>query len=153
MTRGSGNDLLKETWAGGQALMPSLGGSFARWCYRSLGGIRPDSDAPGFKRSIIKPTVVENLAWVKCSHDSAYGHIVSNWKREGNALTMDITIPANTTATVHVPTRDLTAVTESGQPVAKAEGVKYLRLERGTAVYAVVSGTYRFKSWLPETVK
>jgi alpha-L-rhamnosidase len=153
MTQGSGNDLLKETWAGGQALMPSLGGSFARWCYRSLGGIRPDPGEPGFKRCLIKPAVVGNLVWVKCSHDSAYGHIVSNWKREGNALTMDVTIPANTTAIVHVPTRDITAVTESGQPAAKAEGVKYLRLEQGAGVYSVVSGTYRFKSWLPETVK
>jgi len=28
---------------------------------------------------------------------------VSNWNRDGAKLTMEITIPINTTATVHVP--------------------------------------------------
>lgn len=146
MTRGSHNDLLKETWAGGQALMPSLGGSVARWCYRGLGGIRPDESGPGFKKSIIKPAVVSGLEWVECHHDSPYGRIVSHWKREGAKLTMEVTIPANTTATVYVPAKDAAGVTESGKPAGQAEGVKFLRMENGAAVYAVGSGCYRFCS-------
>jgi alpha-L-rhamnosidase len=54
-------------------------------------------------RIIIKPAIVGDVAWVKCSHESPYGRIVSNWKRNGKSLTMDVTIPANTTATVFVP--------------------------------------------------
>ena len=146
MTRGSGNDLLKECWNGGQALMPSLGGSVARWCYRGLAGIRPDESAPGFKKIIIKPSVVTGLTWVQAHHDSPYGRIVSNWKREGAKLTMDVTIPVNTTATVFVPAKDAAGVTESGKPVAQAEGVKFLRMENGAAVYEVESGCYRFCS-------
>jgi len=49
MTAGSDNDLMKECWSGGQALMPSLGGNLAAWHYQSLGGIRPDPTGPGFK--------------------------------------------------------------------------------------------------------
>ena len=37
---------------------------------------------------------------MKAHFDSPYGRIVSNWKVEGNRLTMDVTIPANTTATI-----------------------------------------------------
>jgi len=37
-------------------------------------------------------------------------------------------------------------VTESGKPAAKAEGVKFLRMENVAAVYEVGSGTYRFQS-------
>ena len=44
-------------------------------------------------------------------------------------------------------------VTESGKPAAKAEGVKFLRMENHAAVYAVGSGTYRFQSTPPKTVK
>jgi alpha-L-rhamnosidase len=145
MTLGSNNDLLKETWAGGQALMPSLGGSVARWCYRSLGGIRPDPAAPGFKKIIIKPTIVRALTWVECHHDSPYGRIVSNWKREGDTVSMEVTIPPNTTATVFVPAQDAAGVTESGKPADKAKGVKFLRMENSAAVYAVGSGSYQFK--------
>jgi len=94
---------------------------------------------------------------------------VSNWKRESapstdstssrqvrlraGKLTMDVTIPVNTTATVYVPAKDATGVTESGKPAAKAEGVIFLRMENSAAVYAVGSGTYRFQSTLSETIK
>lgn len=40
---------------------------------------------------------------VKAHHDSLYGRIVSYWKRERRQLIMDVTIPANATATVFVP--------------------------------------------------
>jgi alpha-L-rhamnosidase len=102
---------------------------------------------------------VDSVTWVKCHHDSPYGRIVSNWKREGQTLTMDITIPPNTTATVYVPVsskpgeagpaRAATGVTESGKPADKATGAKFLRMEAKAAVYAVGSGTYQFQSSLP----
>jgi alpha-L-rhamnosidase len=72
---------------------------------------------------------------------------------DGSKLMLDVTIPANTTATVFVPAKDASAVTESGKPVTKAEGVKFLRMENGAAVYAVGSGTYRFESALPEAAE
>jgi alpha-L-rhamnosidase len=153
MTLGSGNDLLKETWAGGMALMPSLGGSFARWCHRALGGIKPDPDGPGFRKIIIRPTLVSSLDWVQCHHDSPYGRIVSNWRKQGAKLNMEVTIPANTAAVIYVPAKDAAGVTESGTSAAKAEGVKFLRTENNTAVYAVGSGAYRFESVFPEIIK
>ena len=72
-----------------------------------------------------------------------------NWKREGAKLRLEVTIPANTTATVYVPTKDAAGVTESGMPAAKAEGVKFLRMQDNAVVHAVGSGTYRFQSTLP----
>jgi alpha-L-rhamnosidase len=153
MTRGSGSDVMKETWAGGAALMPSLGGNIAAWNMESLAGIRPDPAGPGFKHIIIKPAMVGDLTWVKSHHDSPYGRIVSNWKREGDKVSMDVTIPPNTTATVYVPAKDAAGITESNKPAVEADGVKFLRMENGTAVYAVGSGIYRFRSSLTETVK
>ena len=153
MTLGSGNDLMKETWAGSAAIMPSLGGNYARWCYRGVAGIRPDPLAPGFRKIIMKPAIVGNLTWVNAHHDCPYGRIVSNWKRESDKLEMEVAIPANTTATVYVPAKEAAGVTESGKPTEKAEGVRFLRMERGAALYEVGSGRYRFKSALPETIK
>jgi alpha-L-rhamnosidase len=66
---------------------------------------------------------------------------------------MDVTIPPNTTATIFVPAKDAASVTESGKPVGEAVGVKFLRMENNVAVYVVGSGSYRFRSILPETVQ
>jgi alpha-L-rhamnosidase len=76
-------------------------GNLDAWFYQTPAGIRPA--APGFKKILVKPAVVGNLTWVKAHFDSPYGQIVSDWKIEGSKLTMDVTIPVNTTATVVVP--------------------------------------------------
>ena len=66
---------------------------------------------------------------------------------------MEVTIPPNTTATVHVPAKDAGGVTESAKPAAESNGVKFLRMENNAAVYAVGSGAYRFQSTLSEDDK
>lgn len=126
-------------------------GSCGEWMFSSLAGI--DTDGPGFKKLLIRPTPGEGITWVKASYDSIHGRIVSNWKREGDKLTMEVTIPANTTATVYVTARDAASVTESGKPARQATGVTFLRTDNNAAVYAVDSGTYRFQSALPEAAK
>ena len=65
------------------------------------------------------------------------------------------TIPPNTTAMVYVPvaSKNGDGVTESGKLASKADGVKFLRVENGAAVYEVEPGSYQFQSVLPPTVK
>lgn len=137
-----------EQWNGYWSQIHSCFTSPGGWFYQGLAGIRPDETGPGFKKIIIKPAVVGDLTWVQCGYDSIRGRIVSHWKCEGDQLTMDVTIPVNTTATVHVPTRDQAGITESGQPAAKSNGVKFLRMENGAAIFEVGAGTYRFGSAL-----
>jgi len=106
--------------------------------FRSLGGIR--SDEPGFKSFIIAP-YTKTLDWVKCEHMSPYGKIVSNWSKQDGKLTMCITVPANTTATVYVPGKN---ISEGGLPAAEAQGVTFLRRDNGKSLYKVRSGDYEF---------
>ncbi|MDP2982997.1 MAG: alpha-L-rhamnosidase C-terminal domain-containing protein [Candidatus Latescibacter sp.] len=61
-------------------------------------------------------------------------------------FTLEITIPANTTASVYVPADEGAAVTEGGQPAEKAPGVTFVKYEGEYAVYTVGSGIYRFVS-------
>ena len=117
-----------------------LVGDFIIWLYEKLAGIQCDPSTVGFKKILIKPMSIGDLMWVQAHYDSPSGCIVSNWKRERNTLTMEVAIPANTTATVYVPTKDFASVTESGKPAAQAESIKFLRMENHTAVYAIGSG-------------
>lgn len=68
--------------------------------------------------------------------------LAARWKHS----MMEVEVPPNTTATVHVPATSAAAATESGKAVAGARGVCYLRMESGAAVYEVGSGRYVFES-------
>jgi alpha-L-rhamnosidase len=123
-----------------------LVGDLVTWFYECLAGIMPDPVRPGFKHIIMKPRPVGDLKFLKATHRSPYGLIVSHWKRVGDTFDWQVSITPNTTATVHVPAKDAIGVTESGQPADQAEGVKFLKMENGGAVYEVGAGTYRFRS-------
>jgi alpha-L-rhamnosidase len=113
-----------------------FGACVAGWMYRCLAGIRLESA----HQIVIQPAILTKLTWVKAHYDSVYGRIASHWSRDGDQLTMTVTIPANTTATVHVPAKDAAAVT--------ARDATFLRMERDAALFAVESGTYKFTSKL-----
>ncbi len=145
----NGATTLWEHWQGSDNTFSQnhpMFGSVSQWFYQWLGGIQPAPSAVGFDQIIIRPQVPAGLDWVRCHHDSVRGRIVSNWKRDGAKLSMDITIPANTTATIHVPAKDAASVTESAKPTAEADGVKFLRMENNAAIYAVGSGNYQFEA-------
>ena len=119
---------------------------FAAWFHESVGGIRPA--APGFKHIALDPHGYTQLAWAKAEHDSPYGPIRSDWRSQDGNFEWDMTIPANTTATVSVPTQSADSVMESGRAASTRAGVKFVRFENGRAIYEVASGSYTFKSRL-----
>ncbi len=127
-------------------------GAVCEWMFFRLAGI--DSDGPGYQRIVIRPSPPspgsnpdrEPINWVKAHYDSIHGRIVSNWRRTADHFELETTIPANTTATVYVPATSAEKITEGGKPLAKARGVKLLRMENDSAVLAVESGPYRFVS-------
>jgi alpha-L-rhamnosidase len=131
-----------------------LSGNLEAWLYQTLAGINYDPERPGFKHVVLRPRPVGDLTFVRASHRSMYGPIVSDWKIEGDTFLWTVAVPPNTTATVHVPARDATTVTEGGEPAGRSEGVRLLRMVAGMAVYSVGSGTYSFRSpsWGSESI-
>ena len=119
-------------------------GACGEWMFRSMLGI--ETDGAGFKKITMKPELGEGITWAKGHYDSIQGRISSDWKIENKTFHWNITVPANTTATVYVPAKDAAAVTESGKAAAEAEGVKFLRMENDRAVYQVAAGSYGFVS-------
>jgi alpha-L-rhamnosidase len=121
-------------------------GSCGEYLFGYVGGIRPAS--PGFKSILIDPVICDGLTWAKADYTSIHGRITTSWKRTGNRLTLDVHIPANTTATIAVPTKDAAVVTEGGTGAGKSKAVTFLRSESGKAFFGVGSGTYSFGSEL-----
>lgn len=119
-------------------------GQVIEWFYGELAGIAPDPAAPGFKNTIIHPHPVGDLTWAEATHASPHGPIKVRWDRKDAKFTLKVTIPANTTAEVFMPAREAGAVTEGGRPIAQTRGVKFLRREGDSDVFAIESGSYVF---------
>lgn len=115
-------------------------GAVGDWMYRNIAGINSDADQPGYKHSIIRPQPGGNLEFANASLETMYGTLKSEWKIQGEEFTLQVTVPANTTATVYLPQATLKDVKEGGKPLSlgnpQQEGSQ-VRLELG-------SGTYTF---------
>ncbi len=135
-----------ETWSGWGSHVILVTATPGSWFFEGLGGILPDPAKPGFKHFLLRPGIVKSVEWVKCSYQSPYGEIVSNWKSEKDSFQWQIHVPANSTATVYLPATNANKIKEGNQPLSQAKGVKLLRMENGKAVLNLDSGRYSFVS-------
>jgi hypothetical protein len=114
------------------------------WLYNGLGGINPDPSAPGFAKIVILPQPQAGLDSVDAEYHSIRGLIKSSWTKTGAGLSLNVSIPVNTSATIHIPTRMPGAVTEAGAPAASAPGVVSHAEQASELVLVVGSGQYAF---------
>ncbi len=108
---------------------------------RDLIGITPLE--PAHKRIQIKPQV-GNLKFAKLKTPTIRGTVFADWKTTAHGFMFDVTIPANTTAEVYLPTTKPNIVKESGAPISKNPNVKLLRAENNFAVFEINAGHYSF---------
>ncbi|HEU5080759.1 MAG TPA: family 78 glycoside hydrolase catalytic domain [Opitutaceae bacterium] len=138
-------------------------GQITEWFYGHLVGLR-SADGPagaGFKKIVIAPEPVGDLTWAEASYHSIHGLISVRWERQPRReetsadveakgdFKLSLSIPANTTAEVSLPSRGRESVRESGKPVAQITGVKFLRREGDRDIFAIESGRYEFVSTIP----
>jgi alpha-L-rhamnosidase len=117
-------------------------GAVYQWMVENIGGIR--SDGPGYKRIVIEPHPGGRLTHAETSYKSIRGEIATAWNVTTSRLSLDVTIPSNTTASVVLPASRPEDITESGLPVSQAAGVKVQSSEGGRTSLEVDSGRYGF---------
>lgn len=77
-------------------------GDLLSWIYEVVAGIQ--SSENGFKHITMKPDfTVDEIDDIDASYQSIYGQIVSRWKKAKGKLHWHVEIPANTSATIHLP--------------------------------------------------
>ena len=65
-----------------------LSGNLEAWCIRRSAA-STTTRKPGFKHIILRPRPVGDLSFVRASHRSLYGPIVSDWKMKGGAFDLE----------------------------------------------------------------
>lgn len=120
-------------------------GDLLAWCYENLAGICTDRQKVAFRHIRMKPEFhIQELSSVAATYDTPYGTVKSDWKRTADRLTWKVSIPANTTATVWLPTDNKKVIKESGQPISRATGVKYAGKTENATSWEIGSGDYVF---------
>jgi len=141
------NDLMKETWQGGDALMPSLAGPLLVHTYHTIAGIRVAEElaGAGFRRFSVLPSPVTGLLWANASYSSPLGLVYVDWFRNESAFFMTLVIPPGAEALVGVPSNGISELWESGRPMPS----NAVLWREGRAYTNVTSGTFFFNSTLP----
>lgn len=127
-------------------------GAIGEWLYSHVAGLSIDPDQPGYKHILLAPHPGGGLANAGVEFLSLYGKIKSTWRIEGNAFVYDVTVPANTTATVTLPGTTTSQVSMNSKPLdtSPIEGLKQAGEE---VTFSIGSGSYSFSYPADELVK
>lgn len=117
-------------------------GSVGEWLHGTVIGINYDESRPGYRHFILRPTPGGTLTWAKGSYKAITGKVEVSWKKEGGQLTVDVSVPANTTATLVLPTEK--EIRENGQALSASLHIKPAGKKGGQTSLRLASGRYSF---------
>lgn len=119
-------------------------GHIMEWFYSRLGGIGQSDNSIAYKHIVFMPTPLKDIRSARATYESPYGTIVSDWKDSEDKFELKVEVPANSRASVCLPTSTGEAVSESGLPLNKVDGAT-VGMKDGKVVVEIGSGSYRFK--------
>jgi alpha-L-rhamnosidase len=114
-------------------------GSVMAWVYRRVAGIDTAESGPGFHHIVIAPQLSPLMTSTSAEYESVYGTIKTSWKNAGGNFSLDVTIPANASATVIIPSSAGRELYEGGKHVTSSTAA----LENSIQVGA---GSYHFEA-------
>ena len=79
-------------------------GSIGFWLYTRLCGLCLIE--PGFRRFAVAPQFIKGITYAEMTYESVYGQIGIAWRCENGIITLDLTVPANTTAMLTLPEKE-----------------------------------------------
>ena len=118
-----------------------------KWVPEVLCGIAPDPTRAGFKHFTVKPAIPSRLDHAETSLDSPYGTVTAGWKKDGGALIMNLTIPANTSASLQAPANTKPgSLLINGQEPESLPGVKLISNAGQPVILELPAGTYSVRA-------
>jgi len=117
-------------------------GSVAEWMF--IHGLGIDTEDAGFRNIILKPSISEEVGFMKGSYNSINGTIASSWELKGNKLNLTVSIPVNTKAKIYLPASKVSYIKEDKKALDKISDIKVLSSTANETILQVGSGQYSF---------
>ncbi len=92
-----------ESWDGSRSRVHNCYNGIATWFYQGIGGLTPDFSKPGYRHFFVKPQIPNGVTWTRVTKDTQYGTIEVAWNTDHEGLTVKVSVPEGTTATVKTP--------------------------------------------------
>jgi alpha-L-rhamnosidase len=124
-------------------------GAIGDWMYRNITGLDTDPEVPGYKQMVIRPVPGGGLTSAEAELKTYYGRVFSGWKKDGNRFTMQVVIPANTSASVFVPAAKDAEVLEGGKPLSALKEIAVLGRTNTHVQLRLGAGQYQFSTIVP----
>jgi alpha-L-rhamnosidase len=118
-------------------------GAIGEWLFSDIAGIRIAE--PGYSRFQIIPVPGGDLNHAKAILHSPFGKIESSWDIEEDRFTLEVEVPVNTIAEVHLPYADRASVRVNGRPLAGTEEIRHSEQSGSVVLIEVGSGRYIFR--------
>ena len=119
-------------------------GAIGEWLYRYVAGLDIDPEVPGYKHILLAPHSGGGLTNAGVEFTSLYGKVKSAWKLDGNDFVYEVTVPANTTATVTLIGAKAEQLTVNSQPLSASMKESLKQTDTGISVN-LGSGNYQFR--------
>ena len=119
-------------------------GHIMEWFYRGLAGLGQAQNSIAYKEIVIHPRIVGDVTSARGSYESPYGLIKTDWKKEKSRFTLNVTVPANTTALIYLPGDSASAVLENKRAIKGDRHITVIGKEKGMIKLRVGSGAYHF---------
>jgi alpha-L-rhamnosidase len=154
----NGATTIWESWSGGQEWSDPATKQIKRlelarnhaelatisgWLFRHIAGI--DAATPGFETIVIRPVLDPRVKHGGGDFDSVMGRISTDWiQHPDGRFSLDVSIPANTSARVHLPAKHGATLKESRTELSRRRDMRIVARQGEEAVIEVGSGKYRF---------
>ena len=119
-------------------------GAIGEWLYRYVAGMDIDPENPGYKHILLAPHPGGGLTNAGVEFNSVYGKVKSAWKFEVNDFVYEVTVPANTTATVTLPAAKADQLTVNAKAITASIKESLKQTDKGISVN-IGSGNYTFR--------
>lgn len=147
---------LIEHWNGGGSHNHEMFGSIVEYYYKYLAGIQSPMEgntSVAYKYIYLEPRVPEGLNSVDASYETVQGEVSVSWEKSANAFKYEVSIPANTTASVILPAFDFQNITitegdteiwANGSFIQGDSGIEDVKNNSGSFEVSIGSGSYVF---------
>jgi hypothetical protein len=116
-------------------------GHAEEWFYRGLAGIDFDLSRPEGRQIVIQPSVVGEMQSAGARLDTKLGRIVSAWTREGDGVSLEMTVPV--AGVLVLPVGWGKVVKVDGKAVGEDGGLRRGVEVGGEAAFVLPAGTHR----------
>jgi alpha-L-rhamnosidase len=124
------------------------------WFYHALAGITQQEGSSGFQQILIRPQMVRDLRYAAGTIHTPRGKITSSWTRSNRCISLDVAIPVNAQAEIHLPKFNWEYVTlkENGQQIYDGQkfltglqGIQMVEETKNEIIVKMGSGRYYFE--------